>query len=280
MRDPLDPIPAIFGLAASHLEAVAEINRLEIAADESEADASAVRWEQADRVVKALEDGMTQQELADNWKRADGTTYSQQHVSFVKKTHEEFYYLGSNRPRWNDAYHSDEVRGKKSTALPSQNTGETEWFTPPEYIAAAVEVMGGIDLDPASTPQANTVVGAAEIFTKEDNGLLQPWHGRVWMNPPYAQPDIDRFSEKLVNEYKLDRIETAIVLVNNATDTLWWVRMGRVANAVCFPTGRIHFWHPDKPSASPLQGQCIFYFGADAERFVKQFGQFGLAWRL
>ena len=37
----------------------------------------------------------------------------------------------------------------------SQNSGENEWYTPPEIIAAARTIMGRIDTDPASSEKAN-----------------------------------------------------------------------------------------------------------------------------
>jgi hypothetical protein len=155
------------------------------------------------------------------------------------------------------------------------NSGESEWYTPADYIAAATRVMGGVDLDPASTPIANEVVGASIFYTAEQNGLSLPWVGRIWMNPPYSQPLVGQFSQKLAEEYVAGNVSEACVLVNNATETKWFQVLSGVATALCFPLARVRFWHPERESATPLQGQAVLYFGPHLLRFAEVFDRFG-----
>lgn len=158
----------------------------------------------------------------------------------------------------------------------SHNSGNNEWYTPIEYIEAARRVLGWIDLDPASNPLANEVVKADIFYTVDDDGLSQEWEGRVWMNPPYARI-IERFAEKLVHHYEKGDVTSAIVLVNNATETAWFRRMAATSAAICFPSSRVKFWQPhsDEPGA-PLQGQAILYMGGDVDAFASEFSSFGL----
>jgi len=157
------------------------------------------------------------------------------------------------------------------------NSGNNEWDTPPEYIEAARQVMGDIDLDPATTELANLRVKAKHIYTAEDDGLEQDWFGRVWMNPPYSQPLITKFAEKMAASYAAGEIEQACVLVNNATETHWFQIMLIRAAAVCFIRGRIKFLDEDgNPSGAPLQGQTILYLGGNVQEFTKYFERFGV----
>jgi phage N-6-adenine-methyltransferase len=157
----------------------------------------------------------------------------------------------------------------------AEGTGENEWFTPAQYIEAARDVMGGIDLDPATHPVAQETVQAEDFFTAADDGLTQEWHGKVWLNPPYTQPLIARFAEKLVAEVSARRIEQAIMLTHNYTDTAWFHHAEAAADLICFTRGRIAFVHMDGAACSPTQGQAFFYYGPHIETFRDVFSRFG-----
>lgn len=101
-----------------------------------------------------------------------------------------------------------------------------EWYTPAHYVDAARKVMGGIDLDPASCAQANETVKATRYYTKEENGLMQPWFGRVWLNPPFGKIASNKswqaeFVGKALREYR-QRSVTQVTLLVLANVTKKW----------------------------------------------------------
>jgi phage N-6-adenine-methyltransferase len=157
----------------------------------------------------------------------------------------------------------------------ASGTGENEWHTPAEHVEAVRAALGGIDLDPASTAAAQATVRAARFFTKEEDGLAQEWHGRVFLNPPYSQPLIDDFSKKMVGEFKSGRVKAAIMLTHNYTSSKWFQDAAAVASAIAFPRDRVKFLSPTGEKAQPTQGQAFFYFGEDVDRFFAEFSPFG-----
>jgi len=169
------------------------------------------------------------------------------------------------------------VRAISETAKPhvANNSGNNEWYTPAEFIEAARSVMGIIDLDPASSDQANETVKAVRYYTKETDGLLQEWAGNVWMNPPFAGELIGRFADKLVDSVQIGKVQQGIVLVNNATETTWFGKIIGVASAIVFPSSRVKFNRPDGTPGAPLQGQAVIYIGNNAKEFLSQFAVFG-----
>ena len=187
----------------------------------------------------------------------------------------------SKLANWRDRVEADEDRIRVDILAPavhvSHNSGENEWYTPTEYIDAAIKTMGDIDCDPASTEIANRTVGAKVYYTAKQDGLKLKWGKRVYMNPPYANPLVAKFAESLASRIGSGEVKQAVVLVNNATDTVWFHRLLEVAASICLVRKRVRFIDPrgDKPGA-PLQGQVVLYCGESGIDFLHNFQQFGV----
>ena len=153
--------------------------------------------------------------------------------------------------------------GPKSVHV-ARATGQMEWYTPDLFLEIARATLGVIDLDPASSVAAQERVKARRYFDVADDGLAHQWHGRVWLNPPYAAGLVARFAHKLAEEVHAGRVPAALWLSNNGTDTVWFAELASIATAVFFPQGRIRFHTPagERPG-TPLQGQVLVYAGPD-----------------
>lgn len=112
-----------------------------------------------------------------------------------------------------------------------------EWYTP-KYIFDALGLT--FDLDPCS-PGIDVVpwVPARQHITPAENGRNAPWHGSVWMNPPYGS-DTPKWMEHLAVH------GNGIALVFSRTDTQWFHRYIPKADAICFIKGRVQFVPADK----------------------------------
>jgi len=255
--------------------AIREINALEERIVTAEDDADAMLWEQARQVVEQLKSASTRKIAAQWINTRTGETYSHQHVALTARVYSVKFTL-QPRPRFRDAY--NEIANASPQAHVGNNSGNIEWYTPREYIEAARAVLGTIDLDPASCSEANAIVGASTFYTRAQDGLAQPWRGRVWMNPPYSHPAIEHFAVKFAESVRAREVTAGVALVNNGTETEWFRRLSEVAAAVCFPTGRIGFWstNPEREIATPLQGQAVLYAGDQVEAFRSAFESFGV----
>jgi hypothetical protein len=140
-----------------------------------------------------------------------------------------------------------------------------------------------MDLDPASSDaqQAASPVKAARYFTIADNGLVQSWHGRVFLNPPYARGVIDTFVTKFLAERRLGHLQQGVLLTNSSTETRWWHAAAQGCDAICFVKGRVRFLKlidgllsPGK--SSPSHAHSVFYFGHAAAQFASVFQSRGL----
>lgn len=136
--------------------------------------------------------------------------------------------------------------------------GQTDdWITPESILDA----LGPFDLDPcACEPQPWPT--ARTMWTRADDGLSKPWHGRVWLNPPYG-PNAERWVERLAAH----RRGTALLFAR--TETVWFIsHVWRRATALLFLHGRLHFHKPDGTRARGNAGGpsvLVAYGDYDAE---------------
>jgi hypothetical protein len=158
--------------------------------------------------------------------------------------------------------------------IPSlKTTKSNEWYTPSKYIEAARQVMGSIDLVPASCELANRTVKAARYYTKEDNGLALPWYGNVWLNPPYTQVGGKSSIKPWIRKAIESEANQIILLVPNDASARWFEWLW--SYIICLPPYRINFDIPGKKSKHPTFGTCFTYLGPHESRFIDIFSQFG-----
>lgn len=153
---------------------------------------------------------------------------------------------------------------------------DNEWYTPAVYLDAARAVLGGFDLDPASSATANDAVRAIGYYTADDDGLdpRNPWKGRLWVNPPYGGAS-GPFTARLLAEHDVGNVEAAVLLVNaNSTETRWFQPLWN--HVLCFTDHRINFTSPSSDGASgSTHGSVFAYLGRDPAAFVAAFARFG-----
>lgn len=125
----------------------------------------------------------------------------------------------------------------------STRMGKDEWLTPPWLLAR----LGAFDLDPCA-PIVRPWETAARHYTAHDNGLAQPWAGRVWMNPPYGL-EAARWLRRLADH------GNGLALVFARTETeMFFSQVWPRADALLFLRGRLAFHHVSGTKASHTAG--------------------------
>jgi hypothetical protein len=163
----------------------------------------------------------------------------------------------------------------------SAKLNTNECYTSGKIIAFARDVFGGdIDLDVASNPIANEIIQAKQFYTWKENGLLQPWTGNIWCNPPFSAALIKGFAEKMVNSRS--SYNQGLFLCNVSMNSSWNQLLQTNCDAVLFPHGRLQFWGEhspeesrENPDGNNMYQQCMFYFGGNVDRFSTLGNKFG-----
>ena len=125
-----------------------------------------------------------------------------------------------------------------------------EWTTPQDFFEA-LDQHFHFTLDPCATSEN---AKCPRYFTKADDGLKQPWTGRVFMNPPYGR-EIAKWVKKACEESQTNA-ELVVCLLPARTDTKWWhdyclkgeikfvrgrLKFGDAINAAPFPSAVVCF---------------------------------------
>ena len=173
-----------------------------------------------------------------------------------------------------------------------------EWYSPSFIVEAARATMGGIDLDPASCEEANRIVQASAYYTKEEDGLVQDWFGRVLLNPPGGK--VGEFWQTLCFKFAAGEISQAVYVGYSLEQfqTLQATIFDHPLDyPICIPAKRIQFVEneakrqerreklikkgklsPDAPSPkdSASHGNFICYLGSRIDAFYAAFRPIGI----
>ena len=137
------------------------------------------------------------------------------------------------------------------------SSASDDWSTPPDLFAALNREFGPFDLDVcASADNAK----CARYYTRDDDGLSQPWTGTVWCNPPYGRT-IGQWLRKAAT---VGAWGTPVVcLVPAKVDTAWWREATSQAALVRVFPGRLKFGEGKDPAPFP---SALIVFGALTRR--------------
>ena len=153
-----------------------------------------------------------------------------------------------------------------------------EHYTPIEIVELAREMLGSIELDPASCLEANKTIKAKFFFSKKEDGLLCSWSAKtIWCNPPYgrikAKSSQAIWLDKMIEEYKNNKFESGLLLINASTGNKWFKKVWDYP--VCLLYRRIQFISDGVIKKQTTHSNAIVYFGKDIEQFKKSFSKIG-----
>ncbi len=135
-------------------------------------------------------------------------------------------------------------------------SSKTDLWSTPQHLFDELNQKYNFTLDPCSTDENHK---CEKYYTEDDNGLVQPWYGRVFMNPPYGR-EIIKWMEKAYNEYNIGNAEVIVCLVPSRTDTKWWHEYS-MKGEITFIRGRLKFGN--SKNSAPFPSAIVVYGGLE-----------------
>jgi hypothetical protein len=136
-----------------------------------------------------------------------------------------------------------------------------EWLTPPEMFH---RLDLKFDLDPCSPGAGLCHVPATKVYTKADNGLLLPWFGLVFCNPPFNKDEGAKRNGIVPWLVKFFDHGNGILLVRAQTSCCWWHQyIAPNAELICFINGKTRFIRggTDVVGKQPTSGVALIAAG-------------------
>lgn len=120
-----------------------------------------------------------------------------------------------------------------------------ECYTPQAYLDVAELLLEGIDTDPCWHPHS-LVRPRRNGWSKTDDGLVRPWEGGVWFQPPYSDPLpwVRRLLAELDDQGRPEPVTRAVAMMKLDPSTQWWHELAAGARAVCVLDHRVRFLGP------------------------------------
>ncbi len=126
------------------------------------------------------------------------------------------------------------------------------WATPQDFFDKLNEEFQ-FDLDVCALPEN---AKCERYFTPEADGLMQPWTGNVWCNPPYGR-DIGLWVSRGYTSTKLGYANVVVMLLPVRSDTRWFHDFVLGKAEVRFVKGRLKFG--DSKNSAPFPSMVVVF---------------------
>jgi len=160
--------------------------------------------------------------------------------------------------------------------LINQTSCITEFYTPEYIITKVKNVIGEIDLDPASCEFSNqNIIKAKRFFDIKTNGLDEDWKAdSLWLNHPFNRKENAKWIKKIIKEYECGNIKEACCITFASTSERWF--RGLHDYPQCYFYKRINYLNKNgiEVKGSP-KGSVITYFGKKTNKFIQEFSEIG-----
>jgi len=149
-----------------------------------------------------------------------------------------------------------------------ERSGQSDdWYTP-KYIFDALDCRFFMDV---AAPREGPRHVPCDQWLWE-RSLETPWHGFVWMNPPFGprnaiKPWLDKFFAH----------GSCIALMPDRTSAPWFQEAGKKASSILFLSPKVKFERPDGAvGASPGTGTALMSAGTLGNLALEKAGHLGL----